>query len=145
MDLEEIFSLFNNSSDSDGKYTVSDEDLFFYIRMFKGYILRFDELKKGFLPIMHSFNPEAAEKLSTATINPLCYYKAYSFLNKIDLNNKDHYESFSKNIDLEFIKACNKSIEYFISTEEYEKCNTLNIFLQEGIKILKVNLPDINY
>ena len=144
MNLEEIFSLFDNP-DNNGKYTVSNEDLFFYIKMFKGYILRFDELKKGFLPFMHSINPEIAEKLSTTTINPLCYYKAYSFLKKIDLNDKDHYESFSKNIDLDFIKACNKSIEYFINTEEYEKCNMLNIFLQEGIKILKVNLLDTNY
>lgn len=146
MNLDEIFSLFedpNGGTLSSSKSFNLKENPYFCIKMFKDYILKFDDLKKNFLPFLSSLHPEMSKKLSESSLNPEYYYKAFNYLKKIDLSNKEHYEVFCEYLDLNFIKACNRSIDYFIEVEEYEKCSLINIFRTEGMKLLKLNLSEL--
>jgi hypothetical protein len=146
MNLDEIFSLFDNNNDgsvSPSKSFISKENPYFCLKMFKDYILKFDDLKRNFIPFLSSIHPEMSQKFSESSLNPEYYYKAFNYLKKINLAEKEHYEIFCEYIDLNFIKACNRSINYFVEVEEYEKCSLINIYRTEGIKLLKLNLSDL--
>jgi hypothetical protein len=68
------------------------------------------------------------------------YNRAYHYINKIDLNNKEHYFALLDFKPTPILKALNKAIMYFEHTEEYEKCAKL-LEIKKFKEALEKDLP----
>jgi hypothetical protein len=146
MNLEEFFSLFNSSSKEDiknftTKITSTEDPTLLNIRMFKDYILMFDKLKKELMPFLSLLSQNNSKKVDINP-SPSSFNIAFTFLKKVNLEDKQHYDIFCKTVDSDFIKACDKSLNYYVEIEDYEKCAVLKKFIDEGTKLLKINLSN---
>ena len=68
------------------------------------------------------------------------YNRAYHYINKIDLNNKEHYFALLDFKPTPILKDLNKAIMYFEHTEEYEKCAKL-LEIKKFKEALEKDLP----
>jgi len=122
VNIDKIFDLFNNYSGS-----TSEDNIDIYSNsLFKSNI--FTQLVlKGENKINFPFR-------NKDTIDFLIYTRAYEILEEINLESS---HKVLKEINSDSFKiALNKAMDYFISTEEYEKC----ILLKEFLNIFKDNL-----
>lgn len=143
MNLEEFFNLFNSSSKEDNirPFTTKEDPTALNIKMFKDYVLMFDTLKKELTPFLSLLSQNNTKQLDLNP-SPSSFNIAYNFLKKVNLEDKQHYDIFCKKIDSNFIKACNKTLNHYVEIEDYEKCAVLKKFIDEGTKLLKMNLSE---
>ena len=146
MNLEEFFNLFNSSSKEDiknftTKTTTTEDPTLLNIRMFKDYVLMFDKLKKELTPFLSLLSQNNSKKIDINP-SPSSFNIAFTFLKKVNLEDKQHYDIFCKAVDFDFIKACNRSLNHYVEIEDYEKCAILKKFIDEGTKLLKINLSN---
>ena len=70
----------------------------------------------------------------------MIFSRAYSYLNKLDLDNSFHVETLLDKAGDPFLQACDLSINYFTELEEYEKCSFIKKF-KDFIEFSQNKLP----
>lgn len=143
IDKDRIFQLFgDNSTNDEVKELVNAKDDFLNspmakLGMFTKLIYNHEvfhlKLKKFFEKEKASFNAKQTKEASSYTV----FNRAWTYINVIDLSKKDHIDAIWDFNSKPLIATLNKALEYFESTEEYEKCAKLL-----EIKKLKENLEN---
>jgi hypothetical protein len=130
MDLNKIFGLFSDEEPKSLKeksQLIDDildfkEHPLFWVGMFKKLIQNHKLFNKeiiGFFSILdQELDIEDVEQAGEFVV----YNKAFSWIEKIDINNKLHQSSILKFTDNTFLSYLKSSILYFEKFEEYEKC-----------------------
>lgn len=130
MDLNKIFGLFSNEEPKSLKeksQLIDDildfkEHPLFWVGMFKKLIQNHKLFNKeiiGFFSILdQELDIDDVEQAGEFVV----YNKAFSWIGKIDINNKLHQNSILKFSDDTFLSYLKISILYFEKFEEYEKC-----------------------
>ena len=130
MDLNKIFGLFNDEEPKSLKeksQLIDDvlnfkEHPLFWVGMFKKLIQNHKLFNKeiiGFFSILdQELDIDDVEQAGEFVV----YTKAFSWIGKIDINNKLHQDSILKFSDDAFLSYLKISILYFEKFEEYEKC-----------------------
>lgn len=123
--IDKIFGLFNdyeNSKDiSEIDYTQYKNLRSYKVKMFKKIIQNYAGFEKVVAMFMEKAYPESkpTPKEIEDVARKVVYNRAYQYLMLLD---PEEQEIFHLNIDDTFLQCADKSIEYFTSTEEYEKC-----------------------
>jgi hypothetical protein len=130
MDLNKIFGLFSDEEPKSLKeksQLIDDildfkEHPLFWVGMFKKLIQNHKLFNKeiiGFFSILdQELDIDDVEQAGEFVV----YNKAFSWIDKIDINNKLHQSSILKFSDDTFLSYLKSSILYFEKFEEYEKC-----------------------
>ena len=130
MDLNKIFGLFSDEEPKSLKeksQLIDDildfkEHPLFWVGMFKKLIQNHKLFNKeiiGFFSILdQELDIDDVEQAGEFVV----YNKAFSWIDKIDINNKLHQNSILKFSDDTFLSYLKISISYFEKFEEYEKC-----------------------
>ena len=139
MDINKIFGSFNSSSrDDDGfeKPTFlypykDDEDNHpkYYVRMFTKLVLNYTNYNKQLIDFFGKSDPELNVGEITQTGETMLYNRAYQYITQIDIQDKYHTKILFEEANPKLKKALNKSLIFFESEEEYEKCAILKKYL----------------
>jgi hypothetical protein len=126
MDIDKIFGMFMPESGVDAEVNILDiyQHPAYKIGMFKKMIRN--------IPYAVAFSLKGmgnSEKIDEIRefIKSQIFRKAFEFLEEINL--PTHQDVIKNNLDPLFKTTLELSLEYFISTEEYEKCIVLKSFL----------------
>lgn len=136
-----IFSLFNPDDRNAEEESLLDFDnhphilVGFFTRM----ILRGDSFNKE-LSTLITANTQADVDTMLELNKLLIYNRAFEYLERVDLNKKEHQEYLSGKIDTGFITASNRALEYYIALEHYEKCSHIKK-IQDFITFSQKKLP----
>jgi hypothetical protein len=137
MDINKIFGAFDSSSlNEGGSYSTPSKPSFIdknspaykigmFQKMISNYTNNADSLVNFFRKADPSINVKEIKEVSSSIL----YERAYSYIEDIDLHNKDHIDALFREAKIDLETALNKSIDHFESTEEYEKCATLKKYL----------------
>jgi hypothetical protein len=130
MDANKIFGLFNedeyNSSPEKAKAVYDALNLkehpLFWVGMFKKLIQNHKIFNKEIIRFFSILDQELDIYDVDQAGEFVVYTKAFSWIEKIDVNNKLHQDSILKFSDDAFLSYLKISILYFEKFEEYEKC-----------------------
>ena len=125
MDLDKIFSMFNTSPEPIENPYINNLELLkdhpaFYLGMFHKLINREDEITLQIIVENLDVDEETRRNI-TRMSELLTFTQAYSYLSTIDLSEHSDYLLTYNNPELK--KALKKALQYFVKTEEYEKCS----------------------
>jgi hypothetical protein len=126
MDLGKIFSMFTDASESVVSPYAKEIDSIkkhpaFHLGMFHKIINRENDIHLQM--VIQSLDVDEETKKNIGEMSTyLTFTQAYNYLTLIDLDNTTHvnYLTICENAD--FLEAAAKALEYFESTEEFEKC-----------------------
>jgi hypothetical protein len=130
MDIKKIFDLFipeeiKEQNDSEIHLDLSNHPVVF-MGMFKKLISNYEVFSAQLVNFLESSD----DRLDTDDIKRagaiMVYDRAYTHLEKLDLNNDTHVECLTIWVDEVFIKSLNGSIKHYENLEEYEKCAFLS-------------------
>jgi hypothetical protein len=124
-----IFDLFDHhpkvKEEIEQNATLLKEDPFTKIGMFTKLIVNhsiFHQKLDKFLKKEHpSYDVETTKNASMFTV----YNRAWHYISQIDLNNKYHLNALLDFKMEPFITTLDQALQYFESTEEYERCAQL--------------------
>jgi hypothetical protein len=130
MDLNKIFGLFNDQEPESLKeksQLIDDvldfkEHPLFWVGMFKKLIQNHKIFNKEIIRFFSILDQELDIYDVDQAGEFVVYTKAFSWIEKIDVNNKLHQDSILKFSDDAFLSYLKISILYFEKFEEYEKC-----------------------
>jgi len=124
MDINKLFSSFEDNDINDDVTLLvdfSEHPLYWiggFIKIINNHTFFTKLNKKNFPKIDPSIKIEEIEKISDSVL----YDKAWNYIKNIKLDNTLHLESLKIKTDSGLISSLVETIEYFESTEEYEKC-----------------------
>ena len=102
-----------------------------FVKLIQNHEIFHKKLKKFLMKEQPNYNINSTKEASSFTV----FNRAWSYIENIDIEDKDNIKSILNfNSDLLY-EVLEKSILYFESTEEYEKCG----FLLKIQKVLKDN------
>lgn len=124
INIDSLFNLFPPSDD--GKDQVAYVDFtdkpVYKLGMYKKLILNHINFRKKVI----SFFKETSDELSIEDMERagafVVYNRAWFYIKDIDMNNDDHIEAISTYGDENLEAALELGIQYFQSSEEYERC-----------------------
>ena len=130
MDLNKIFGLFSDEEPKSLKeksQLIDDildfkEHPLFWVGMFKKLIQNHKLFNKEIIGFFSILDQELYIDDVEQAGEFVVYNKAFSWIDKIDINNKLHQNSILKFSDDTFLSYLKISISYFEKFEEYEKC-----------------------
>jgi len=130
MDLNKIFGLFSDEEPKSLKeksQLIDDildfkEHPLFWVGMFKKLIQNHKLFNKEIIGFFSILDQELDIYDVKQAGEFVVYTKAFSWIEKIDVNNKLHHDSILKFSDDTFLSYLKSSILYFEKFEEYEKC-----------------------
>jgi hypothetical protein len=139
MDTNKIFDLFNQNTQ------IKDEDVIianlyehplFWVGMFEK-IIKNDTVFKSKISKFFSTNsldcsPEELDEMG----NSIVFNRAYMFIKKISLNNPEHQKAVIARSKHGLSPLISLTIDYFSTSEEYEKCaflKKIQTFIEEGL------------
>lgn len=130
MDLNKIFGLFSDEEPKSLKeksQLIDDildfkEHPLFWVGMFKKLIQNHKLFNKEIIGFFSILDQELDIYDVKQAGEFVVYTKAFSWIEKIDVNNKLHHDSILKFSDGTFLSYLKSSILYFEKFEEYEKC-----------------------
>ena len=97
--------------------------------MFTKLVLNFTSYNKQLIDFFGKSEPGLDVIEITQTGESMLYNRAYYYLTQLDIHDKYHIKILFEEIDPKFKKALNKSLKFFESEEEYEKCAILKKYL----------------
>jgi hypothetical protein len=130
MDIKKIFDLFvpeevKEQNDSETHLDLSNHPVVF-MGMFKKLISNYEIFSTQLVNFLESSD----DKLDTDDIKRagaiMVYDRAYTHLEKLNLNNNTHIECLAIWPDEAFMDALDTSIAHYENLEEYEKCAFLS-------------------
>lgn len=143
MNLDKIFALFDYKnedkplSEEDNAIIELYEKPLFWIGMFEKLIQNnviFKQHLKKTLTHSKDYDSESLSEIGDAIV----YNRAYAFMELINLDNENHQTAIKARIRYSYlINNLIMALNYFISTEEYEKCAVLKKILNFAEKSLE--------
>ena len=134
INLNNIFHLFTSEDNLDGIDTSTTLIDFkntpiYWIGMYKKLILNHITLNKKITEIIGKSNKEFDLRDIEEAGSHLAYNKAWGYIKKIDIKNKEHTKGIESYRDKYLDKTLKLGINFFVETEEYEKCAHLQKIL----------------
>jgi len=126
IDKNKIFGLFTNDNVKDEKnqktFTLNMDDPYtkvgMCVKLIQNHYIFHQKLEKFLKQENPNYNIESTREASEFTV----YNRAYSYLSKINPEDENHTKVILS-FDPKLIKkSLNTLLNYFISTEEYERC-----------------------
>jgi hypothetical protein len=142
VDINNIFELFSEGDDLDGKnnsttYVDFKETPIYWVGMFKKIILNHNNFNKKVI----QFFKKANEELDLDDVKEagefVVYNRAWSYIQNVDIHTDLHIKSLEKYTDEYLDVALKLSIHFFEQQEEYEKCALLKSILDKVEEIKK--------
>ena len=133
MDPNSIFGLFdsepeNRKKESEKEITNLSEHPYVLMGLFTRMILRGEESTNNSLEFLKMINPEVDLDAILQVNKALIYVSGYNHLYKLSLEDPLHREVLLEKAGEDFLKACERSIQFFSALEEYEKCAFIKKF-----------------
>jgi len=127
MGIEEIFNLFKSpEEEKDESIQINlSEYPAVWMGMFKKLILNYQTFGQQLLKFFETSDPQLDINDIEKAGCYMVFNRALDNLSKIEVDNSFHIECLKFYADVDFKKALNLAIDYFISEEEYEKCSYL--------------------
>lgn len=150
MDINKIFGLFGKDNSGNNYPEPSKEEIeglvnfeefrvtpTYQLKMFQKIILNHLSFQKRLVKMFKNSDPELGDfgDLEEAGEH-MAFYRGWDYIRKIDLNNIDWQDSLKIQDPKMLNKSISKSLKFFESIEEYEKC----AFFAKIQKFLKENL-----
>ena len=150
MDINKIFGLFGKDNSGNNYPEPSKEEIeglvnfeefrvtpTYQLKMFQKIILNHLSFQKRLVKMFKNSDPELGDfgDLEEAGEH-MAFYRGWDDIRKIDLNNIDWQDSLKIQDPKMLNKSISKSLKFFESIEEYEKC----AFFAKIQKFLKENL-----
>ncbi len=142
MDINKIFGAFNSSSKDDGwdykgvnyynPRTLPDIDENhprYFVKMFQKLVINYTGYSDKIIDFFGQADPELDIGEVKKAGESMLYNRAYSYINKIDIQDEYHIKILFQEINPDLEKALYKTLLYFENEEEYEKCAILKKYL----------------
>ena len=138
IDKDKIFKLFVDGKDINGDKTKEEIKEFMngpyakigmFVKLIQNHEIFHKKLEKFLKQEQPDYNVESTKEASEFTV----YYRAWSYIKQIDIDNSDHINAIINFDNKVFYKVLNSSVKFFESYEEYEKCAHLHT-LQKLVK-----------
>tara|TARA_B100001094_G_scaffold19283_1_gene16477 strand:+ start:98 stop:520 length:423 start_codon:yes stop_codon:yes gene_type:complete len=134
INLDNIFHLFSPNDDlegiDNGKVHIDFKNTpIYWVGMYKKLILNHINFNKKIMKFFQKSNKDLDLNDVKEAGEFVTYNKAWSYIKKIDLNNKDHKKGINTYADEYLDTSLKLGINFFIETEEYEKCAHLQKIL----------------
>ena len=139
MDTNKIFDLFNQNTQ------VKDEDVIianlhehplFWVGMFEKIIKNNAIFKAKISKFFSTNNLECSPEELDEIGNSIMFNRAYMFIKQINLNNPEHQKAVIARSKHGLSPLISLTIDYFSTSEEYEKCaflKKIQTFIEEGL------------
>ena len=139
MDINKIFGAFGSSSRDDNGFEQptflyaykQDEENHprYYIKMFTKLILNYTSYNRQLIDFFGKSDPGLDVIEITQTGESMLYNRAYQYITELDIHDEYHIKVLFEEVNPKFKKALDKSLKFFESEEEYEKCAILKKYL----------------
>lgn len=134
INIDNFFDLISDDSDvgSNDVYIDFKNTPVYWIGMYKKLILNHINFNKKVV----EFFKEANEELDSDDVKEagefVVYNRAWSYIQKIDINKKDHIDAIEKYCDEYLDISLKLGILFFEQSEEYERCALLKHILDKS-------------
>ena len=128
IDVNKIFDTFEEPTDSDFPGTVYidfKDHPAYWVGMFEKTILNYENYCVKLLHLFKTASPTLNLDDVQDAGEYIVYNRAFEHIKDLDLTNKSHLDSLENRASKRLRNYLVKSIEYFITIEEYEKCAIL--------------------
>tara|TARA_R110002051_G_scaffold65139_8_gene118394 strand:- start:143 stop:565 length:423 start_codon:yes stop_codon:yes gene_type:complete len=134
VNLDHIFHLFSSNDDlqgiDNGKAFIDFKNTSTYwVGMYKKLILNHMNFNKKIIKFFQKSNKELDLGDVEEAGEYVTYNRAWSYIKKIDISKKEHLISINNYADEYLDTSLKLGINFFIETEEYEKCAHLQKIL----------------
>ena len=128
IDVNKIFDTFEEPTDSGFPGTVYidfKDHPAYWVGMFEKTILNYENYCVKLLHLFKTASPTLNLDDVQDAGEYIVYNRAFEHIKDLDLTNKSHLDSLENRASKRLRNYLVKSIEYFITVEEYEKCAVL--------------------
>ncbi len=140
IDKNKIFNLFNSEGgippNTNIKSMILDEP-FTKLGMFTKLIVNHQVFHQKLEKFLKAESPNYSIEDTKSASEYTVYNRAYHYIKKIDLEDRNHLEAIMDFKKEELIDSLNRAISYFETEEAYEKC----AFLMK-VKVFKKNIEN---
>ena len=127
IDKDKIFKLFVDGKEINGDKTKEEIKEFMngpyakigmFVKLIQNHEIFHKKLEKFLKQEQPDYNVESTKEASEFTV----YYRAWSYIKQIDINNSDHINAIINFDPKVFYKILEGAVKFFENYEEYEKC-----------------------
>ena len=127
IDKDKIFKLFVDGKEINGDKTREEIKEFMngpyakigmFVKLIQNHEIFHKKLEKFLKQEQPDYNVESTKEASEFTV----YYRAWSYIKQIDINNSDHINAIINFDPKVFYKILEGAVKFFENYEEYEKC-----------------------
>ena len=134
INLDNIFHLFGSNDDFDGvdngkTYMDFKNTPTYWVGMYKKLILNHINFNKKIVKFFQKSNKDLDLNDVKEAGEFVTYNRAWSYIKKIDISNKDHIKGIKTYSDEYLDTSLKLGISFFIETEQYERCAHLQKIL----------------
>tara|TARA_B100000795_G_C22707836_1_gene402292 strand:- start:290 stop:715 length:426 start_codon:yes stop_codon:yes gene_type:complete len=131
IDKDKIFKLFVDGKEISGDKTKDEIKDFMngpyakigmFVKLIQNHEIFHKKLEKFLKQEQPDYNVESTKEASEYTV----YHRAWSYIKQIDIDNSDHINAIINFDPKVFYNILDKSVNFFESYEEYEKCAHLH-------------------
>ena len=131
IDKDKIFKLFVDGKDINGDKTNEEIQEFMngpyakigmFVKLIQNHEVFHKKLEKFLKQEQPDYNVESTKEASEYTV----YYRAWSYIKNIDIDNSDHINAIVNFDPKIFYKTLDGAVNFFEEYEEYEKCARLH-------------------
>ena len=131
IDKDKIFKLFVDGKEISGDKTKDEIKDFMngpyakigmFVKLIQNHEIFHKKLEKFLKQEQPDYNVESTKEASEYTV----YYRAWSYIKQIDIDNSDHINAIINFDPKVFYNILDKSVNFFEMYEEYEKCAHLH-------------------
>lgn len=128
IDANKIFNMFEEPKDTGFPGTVYidfKDHPAYWVGMFEKTILNYENYCVKILQLFKSASPVLDIDDVKDAGEYIVFNRAFEHIKDLDLTNDSHLDSLESRASKRLVKYIIKSIDYFVSVEEYEKCEIL--------------------
>jgi len=134
INLDNIFHLFGSNDDFDGvedgkTYMDFKNTPTYWVGMYKKLILNHINFNKKIMKFFQKSDKDLDLNDVKEAGEFVTYNRAWSYIKKIDISNKDHIKGIKTYSDEYLDTSLKLGISFFIETEQYERCAHLQKIL----------------
>ena len=128
INVNKIFNMFEESQDTGFPGTVYidfKDHPAYWVGMFEKTILNYENYCVKILQLFKNASPVLDLEDIKDAGEYIVFNRAFEYIKDLDLTNNSHLDSLESRSSKRLVNYIIKSIDYFVSVEEYEKCAIL--------------------
>jgi len=134
MNMDNIFDLFGSNDNLDGTENSTTLIDFkntptYWVGMYKKFIFNHINFNLKMIKFFKQSNTDLDVSDMKDAGEFVAYNRAWAYIKKIDLTNESHINSINLYANKKLDKALQSGIDFFIQTEQYERCAHLQKIL----------------